>query len=452
MGTIIYDFLTESMLFDDTNIENKYSSISDSVLRRELSRYREHVLSNHDELLSEIISKNSSLKIFGEKDYFSIQNLMQTALYFDQVVLPDPIFPFTEEDSDVSDNLKNLIGFSSDRCINKHRLLEAVIKMKSLKPMIAANYLKYFPITYYNETGKNIPITYSSTGYSDVIAKPILDKYKRAAIVRSTKIIGGNMVVEDSLSIGRGISIQFNGDNPEKGYFYNLFDREAIVETDQDGVFNFMLSSPEVLPDQAYFDAWVNQSINQSSISHYNEMCKGLIMSSRLGASYLTGSEFAHGLLDTNTQGQNIDTYTGNCVLNIELPFLENISIENLMGVRQDDGEAFAIFRADLQSKFKELRIEKDPEVIKKKVQNIIHYYNGDQLVKINQKVKDLKKGFFANVAVAVALLGGNVVTSGFTVAGAVLALANGYRVYADYRGKIMENPAYFLWKIKHRK
>jgi hypothetical protein len=63
--------------------------------------------------------------------------------------------------------------------------------------------------------------------------------------------------------------------------------------------------------------------------------------------------------------------------------------------------------------------------------------------------VKGLRKGALAQILVAAGGLAGSVVTSGVSVAATVVALANGFRSYSEYREKVRENPAYFLWKVK---
>ena len=141
--------------------------------------------------------------------------------------------------------------------------------------------------------------------------------------------------------------------------------------------------------------------------------------------------------------------YRPDSVLNLELPFLENISIQELMSIRADDGEVFASFRKKLDSGFQELRGETDPQRLSSKVQEMLREFNDLQVPKIDQKLKEIKKGVLANTVVAAGSLAGSVITSADSSAATVTALANVSRSYSDYRTKIHKNPAYFLWKAK---
>jgi hypothetical protein len=54
MGSILYDFLSESLLFDEARIAHRFTGLSDSELRNELALYREYCVNNVAELRREI--------------------------------------------------------------------------------------------------------------------------------------------------------------------------------------------------------------------------------------------------------------------------------------------------------------------------------------------------------------------------------------------------------------
>ena len=59
--------------------------------------------------------------------------------------------------------------------------------------------------------------------------------------------------------------------------------------------------------------------------------------------------------------------------LQLDLPVLAGISVEDLMRVRNEYGEAFHAFRLTLQRHLRELRTLQDASVIEKKLQNLQH-------------------------------------------------------------------------------
>lgn len=450
MGSVTYDFLNESLLFDVSLQDEGYASVSEDKLKRELSEYRKHALQNIGYLEAEIRQKDSQLKLFGDRNYFSDRHLMQTALYIDQVVLPDPIFPFTQELSDFSSTMNQFLGMPKSKGTDRKKLSAATKQMKGQSPMVAANYLKYFPTSYYLEPADQVPVTYSENGYADVLPPQVLEHYRENVEVKSLRKSKEGWIVEDSLNIGRGIAINFHRDNDENMQIYNLFEQKVLKMEEETRTVHFAFSLPDDPPSADQFSAWVNQSINQSARAHYDQLFKALVLSSRLGASYLTGSEFTHNLLGSKGPEQNVSSFTSNCVLNLDLPFLDGISMADLMRVREGDGEAFELFRKELEARFRELRTEKDPEVFKIKIQNIVHELKDVEVTKIDQKVRELRKGALSNTAIAIGGLAGSVVTSGWSVAATIVALANGCRTYSEFREKVRENPSYFLWQAKN--
>ena len=110
MGTIFFDFLTDSFLFKSDNIESDYSNITDAEIKKELNRYREFCLSKAAVVEDEIFASKSNLKILSGKKNIPLKVLLQTAFYVEQYILHDPIFPLTREESQMSKVLKQYHG------------------------------------------------------------------------------------------------------------------------------------------------------------------------------------------------------------------------------------------------------------------------------------------------------------------------------------------------------
>jgi len=451
MGSIIYEFLSDSFLFNKALQEEDYSSIPEDELKRELTNYREHALSNLAELGREIKGVKARLKLFGDRDYLSTRRLIQTALYLDQVVLPDPIFSFTREDSKVSKSMSEFLGMPQTNKIDRAALSVAASKMKAFTPMVTANYLKFFPVSYYLEPEEKIPLTFSQTGFSDVLPPAILSQYRKNVDVKALKKTDQGWIVEEALKLGRGIAVQFKQDNDDNMHIYNLFEQEVVKMDEATRIVHFKMTLPEEPPAIDQFEAWVNQSVNQAARAHYDQLLKAMMLSSYFGSSFLTGSEFTYSLLGAGSSNQSISGYMSDSVLNLDLPFFENIAIEDIMSVRVNDGEAFDLFRKELEGKFRELRTETDQEILRIKIQNIVHELNEVQVTKISQKIKDLRKGALAQLVVAAGGLAGSVVTSGASIAATLVAFASGFHSYSEYKEKVRQNPAYFLWKVKNK-
>ena len=92
MGSILYDFLDDSFLFAEKNIQNSLCDISDAELSAELQRYRDFCLKTMPVLAGEIESTQSDLRVFSGIEDLPINLLKQSAFYVEQFVLYDPLF------------------------------------------------------------------------------------------------------------------------------------------------------------------------------------------------------------------------------------------------------------------------------------------------------------------------------------------------------------------------
>ena len=448
MGSVTYDFLNSSLLFDVSLHEENFRSVAEQELRAELENYRQHVLSHFDQLAAEFDPQRTTLRVLSDRDDVSIKRLMQTALYLEQVILPDPIFPFTHRKSELSTSMGQFLGLPAGDEINRRSLAGAASRMKAMTPMIAADYVKFLPISYQSEPPDALPVTYSATGFADVLSADVGKKYLANVQVRSLSKKPTGWILDEELNIGRAIAIEFVGDDGNM-HIYNLAQQRVVKLNEQTRVAHFEISLPDEPPTKDHFDAWVSQSINQAAIAHFEQLRKGVSLASSIGASFLTRSEFCYSLLGSQPAAKDIRSYTADRVLNMEVPFLEDVDMADLMSIRMNDGEEFALFRLELERKFMELRTESDPDQLQMKVENIVHELTEIETGVLDKKIKHIRRGALGSAVVAMAGLAGSVATSGLSLVATVVALANGYSTYAEYREKVRSNPSYFLWKVK---
>ena len=96
MSHTAFDFLSDSLLFDQEHIAMKYADVSDAELWTELEKYREHVLARAEDLLAETAGVEDSLSVYfdtSSRGLPTVDVLKQCALYFDSAVIDDPDLP-----------------------------------------------------------------------------------------------------------------------------------------------------------------------------------------------------------------------------------------------------------------------------------------------------------------------------------------------------------------------
>lgn len=453
MGSITYGFLADSILFHEKNLKNSFKDIPVDRIEKEIQEYRNFCIKNFDDLINEIKGRDSFLKVFSHQGETPLNLLKQTALYIDQFIIPDPIFALSEKRSEASKASSEYLGFEQIY-FDKDRLAKSAKFLKEITPMIAADYVKIFPKSFYFERPEGIPFTMPKDYHNNILPRDILDFLKSRTSVKSLqKSDRGGWRVLDELLPCRSIIIDFEDEEIVKSMVFYLFQTEVLDYNVETGIVKFSQTLPDTVPDQAYFEAWVNQSQNSSSKAYFDTVFTESALSANLNSTYLSNSKLAHELLTRNFQAkETIETYTASQLLNFELPFIDNIDVNKLMTVREFEADTFTSFRIELEKNFRELRTLNDENQIRQKTENIFHELSEVQGQKIKQKLNNVQKQFGMNTLLAIGGLAGSIVTSGLSLGATALAIGKGYKDYLDYQEKVKENPAYLLWKVKNNK
>jgi hypothetical protein len=451
MGSIVFDFLANSFLFRDDDINDEYKDYTVSQLETELENYRKHCLDNYDLIVKEIIDNKSSLKVFSGLEKNEIPVLIQTALYLDQYIIYDPLFKFTETESEESKVTTKYLGFDN-RTLNKKDLATTTRFLKQLTPMIVADYIKIIPASYHLEPPANFAINYPVDNYNSILPQNILKYFYENVDVKSMDRMTKGWYISDNLKPCRGIHIDFKGLNSRSGFVYHLFEVHVDEVDEEKGILKFHQTLPDTPPDIEYFKTWVTQSVNSASKAVFDKIYLENFITSKLNSTYLCDNTFTGNILTREFNAeQNIQTHTSTELINLNLPFLDKISIDKLMEIRKYEEDVFTNFRIELEKQFRELRLVTDSNELQIRRENIVHELNDVQVFKIQNKMKSINRNKFIDSVLMVGGLAGAVQTGGLSLLASALALGKGYKDFKDYTDNVKENPSYLLWKIQKK-
>ena len=141
MGSVIYDFLADSLFLHQNSLKNGFKKETDSKIEYELQNYRDFCIKNYHNLINEINTRDSFLKVFSSTEKTSINLLKQTALYIDQFIIPDPLFKQTDHPAESSEVTAKYLGYLENNSIDRQQLSKAGKYLREITPMIAGNYL-----------------------------------------------------------------------------------------------------------------------------------------------------------------------------------------------------------------------------------------------------------------------------------------------------------------------
>jgi predicted CopG family antitoxin len=453
MSHINFDFLTESFLFG-SGLNDKFSSLSDCELEKELNRYREYVLSNMVEICKEIISDSKKIAVtiesFSERP--SEELLKQLALYVDVIAISDPLFELTEKKSTSTKVMSEYYGMDSDETIDREKLVEALKYMKESTMLIVCNYVKYIPISYLHEAPLNVPITYDANNYSKSLPEPIMEFLKKNIQIHNTVVRDRGLCVEfdKPLTKGTGLFIHFPDCGFRNGEIVQYQESEVVHFDKKTGRATLRFFTPDII-SQETFSIWLEQSVNKACLHMYNETFQEMYLASRLNTMYLTQSALKAQMMSIEMGKQSVDTKITNMALQLDVPVFENSKISDIISIRNNYGESFANFRSELGEKLLHLSHIVDDEQLANELQEVTYAINETYINQINRETRSLIRSLGIEATIATGSLITNNMMSGnnmLSLIAASIAAIGGIKDTVKLFGDVRERPGYFLWKL----
>lgn len=452
MSNIAFDFLTESFLFDERYIENNFKNVSKKDLTLELQKYREYIQGKHADIIEE--TQNASelnITIESSGNLPNDQLLKQLALYMDKVVISDPIFELTSPKSNLHTAMSKLMNINANSEVDRIQLAHNAKYMKHTTPLVATQFVKYVPISLIHEAPKELPILYSRDNFSSELSKELYSFFYKNAKVYNVIQKNGTMYYDknDKLRLGTTIAIDFDSEHI-RSHIYQFLQQEVKSFDENTGKIQIMQYIPDsITPND--FNAWVKNSINRAAIAEFRTTLNEAILAKKLNCMYMAKSQFTSDLLSQTVAANSVDTDLANLSMNLDLPVLDKISLDDLMYIRFNNGEAFHNFRTQLNSKLLSLRGITDKDDLQRKLESISYELNQTQVYEVKKEYRKITKTFAADAS----LLTGSLITSfstgGLTLIGAAGAIIKGSFDYFKYLNQVKENNGYFLWKLKHQ-
>lgn len=453
MSHVVFDFLSESLLFDEARVSTEFADVPEEQLLKELEDYRRYVLDHAADLTSELAGDGRELSIYFETSTGSaptIDMLKQAALYFDRAVVDDPLFRLSRPSSATATVFNEFLGFEGPST-EKVAIAASCQFMRTLRPMTAAGFLKFIPVSAVLEPPVDLPLTYSPSLFVDRIPEDLRDWIKNRAQVSVIRPGADgrswHWLPDAALEPSRAICVSF--DDYAGAFPYFLLASQFTPHPQELGRFTLTQTMPEAPPTREQFDVWVQQSINQSAGHVLSHLQVDLSHAATSGSMLLTQSEFISDLLRRRAPERSLPEAMADLAFRLELPVLHNVDVAELMNVRRNHGEAFHAFRLALQKHLRELRTTTDEQALRKKLENLEHEFGEVQLADIRREVQRVQRDVLGSVVVGAASLAAVVPSTGLSLAGLVGAAAGAYRAASTYLERVREHPAYFLWKLK---
>lgn len=445
MGSLVFDFLNDSVLFDEGCAARQFAELGDKRVVTELVRYRDHVLSHLVAIGDESIADDGALAVLGNAHLADVAELTKAAFYFDTVILTDPLFSLTPPPEDVDAQAAAMSGVQAPWQLDRVGVAAAVTLMRSLRFAVATGYVRFTPDTR-GHVSRVIPVLASDNLFASLLPQEIRDLYYDVVKVDGVSRAGvtNGFRFEPLSPETSEISVRFAEEVGRSGrmWGYRYMETDSTA-SDEPGKILWRMRQ---VPAGEGLSRWVVQSVNRAAADHFSELEDRMVQAVGLKSGFLVDNAFEQRVL-AGRRREDISTFGGDCIVNLDVPVLPGIPLDDILRVRADDGLAFANFRSALQGKLRGLRHEKDPVKTRAGVEDAVHELGEIQRTQIDRNMQSLRKKALFDVALGVASLAA-APASPWTLAGALAAVVKAREHYASYRSQA-DNPAFFLWRVK---
>lgn len=452
MSKVAYKFLENSFLFKDKYINSRFSSFDDNELKNEIKKYREYIIDNMDNIKDEIKigteNINTSIESFGNLPNESL--LKQLALYIDKVVIKDPLFELSKEDSEINTVFNNALKLKSEDSIKREDMLSIISYMKKCSLLVKKDYVKFFPLSLIHEPPKEIPVSYSKDNFKYNLPQNILEYFKKNIEVYNLEKRDGYLEYKknSSLTLGTSIYVGLNEKSFQNGMIYQYMETKIVNVDEKNRTFSTINYIPKNISKEE-FDIWVDQSINRTSLDLFNRILNEIILTKEIDSMYLTNSKFVFGLLNKLICQKDLKADLANLSMNINLPVFDNVPLDDIIRIRCASGEAFHNFRQFLNSMLLDLRTETNKEKFNKKIENIEYEISEVHVNNIEKEREKIIRRIKSDVIISAGNLAASFFLGGITLAGVAFSFIDGVYNYSKYLSNLKENDGFLLWKIK---
>jgi len=122
LSILVYSFLKDSFLFNDSFIVNSYFKISEKEIEKELENYRNFILKNINTLYEEVTINANQIKIFNIDNSIDLLKIKQMSFYLDQVIITDSLFEMTTPINSVQNTFSEYLG-DQNKTIDRKKLV-----------------------------------------------------------------------------------------------------------------------------------------------------------------------------------------------------------------------------------------------------------------------------------------------------------------------------------------
>jgi len=419
--------LTDSILWDNGLLATDYSTLDAEALRDALSRYLHAVSVLRSEWhnpehspLSLWISRHDQVALYrpgllSAERIILTDALEEAALRLEVVESSQAMDQLVR--SKVTDRLGDIIT----------GVAQFIRFVKDNFHLIQAGFIAFTPCESARHEQQRrmqlLPDNPDRHFLHNVMPPAVVQLYERSLSVRGIRRVGDEghfrFVPEKTLPDEIMLELRDCLSPFTNGYIYQEM---QPVQINEDGTFTARITRSEHESRKGY-ERWVNGAKNRSMYFHYCGLLTDISQSTRAGASFVTRCTFQSKILQKLDEPERLTRQ----MLEIDLPFLQDLSLQDIFRIRTDYEPSVTAFRRSLRDCAVEMERASGPDEIRLLQQHFRERISDDGLEDLRQKLSAWKRQSMQDTA--------------------LLALPSVLGAYRNHR-KITRHPSWFLFRI----
>lgn len=276
--------LFKGLITKDGSPTKRMLRIDESELVEMIRSYRESLIKPN--CLSESGPQRLTAYRSSISTAIDTPSFFASAVAYDRVYFDDPIAAMMPGKSEFT---------FGENTLDRRRLATRIRQLKSLHCLTSEGILIPVAMSSLHET-EEVPLYYTEDRFRSCLAAPVWKLAHDRAVIHPGEMAGDSMVIhiKEIDRPVRLISVSFRGDG-KPSMVFRLGD--ASITGGLNGKVEFRIPNSEGPISKDRFDAWVDQSINQTILARLRQVGRELMQAEQLGAFYSTESSFEAELL-----------------------------------------------------------------------------------------------------------------------------------------------------------
>jgi hypothetical protein len=174
MSRDAFDFLTESILWSESDRSDEFAALRDDEIKTELGRYRAHVLARPTPVASDLAVAMSAREYRAPSEGL----LKRSVLYSNEVLLPDPVFELSDWTRD------HLFVPGMRERAPRAELAAAARFMHRLTPLVRMGRVRFVPTTRVHEGPERPVLVHAEDAFASLVPERLREWFRSRAVIR----------------------------------------------------------------------------------------------------------------------------------------------------------------------------------------------------------------------------------------------------------------------------